>query len=150
MWKKSFIRSNLIIFRVELVKTNNPNEAQQNQSLINIDQSRIVVPDISFNVSPMRWFPRYARRCQPSPSILISDIIFNPRVMVDGQKMEVSRYRCALSSYVVCEMCVLGIIAFISHVLIVWPEARGQIVGGQGGVAELSSKYIRKVLWQND
>lgn len=46
----------------------------------------------------------------------------------------------------VCEMCVLGIIAFISHVLIVGPEARGQIVGGQAGVAELPSKYGRKIL----
>lgn len=60
--------------------------------------------------------------------------------MVDGQKMEVSRYRCVLSSYVVCEMCVLRIIAFISHVLIVGLEARRQGVGGHGDVAEISSK----------
>lgn len=62
--------------------------------------------------------------------------------MVDGRKMKLSRYSYVLSSYVVCEMCVLGIIAFISHVLIVGSETRGPFVGGHCGVAELSHKNI--------
>lgn len=53
-----------------------------------------------------------------------------------------------LPSYVVCEMCMLGIIAFISHVLIVGSETRGLIVGGQCGVAELSSKHIWNIYYK--